>query len=159
MMDMFFVLHKNPEKRSSSHNIFLCSTMKLLLLPALLTATASSFVPLPRPQKVKLELPMATKGESFLRKMFQPIVKDTWIERAFNDFEPIHGHGTGEKKLDEIYEAEQDLLKERKKHFGVNNKKLKDKYRDFKTDHHGEIQTIAQNPADLNQEEDDAMHF
>jgi hypothetical protein len=129
-----------------------------LLLPALLAATASSFVPLPSPQKVKLELPMAMKGESSKRKML-PIVKDTWIERAFNDFEPVHGHGTGEKELDEIYKAEQDLLKERKKHFGVNNNKLKDKYRDFKTDHHGEIQTIAQNPADLNQKEDDAMHF
>ena len=46
-------------------------------------------------------------------------------------FRPIHGHGSGENQLGEIYEAEQEVLKERKRHFGKSI--LKKKYQNRAT--------------------------
>lgn len=41
-------------------------------------------------------------------------------------FRPIHGHGSGESKLGELYKAEQELLKERKEKYRKDQ--LKEKY-------------------------------
>jgi hypothetical protein len=47
-----------------------------------------------------------------------------FFEDLFN--KPIHGHGSGEKKLGAIYKEEQDLLKDRREHYRKDQ--LKKKY-------------------------------
>lgn len=139
-----------------------CAKLFLLWVTAL-ASTATGFCPIPStfPKIQTTQLDLAKKGKNensnFLTKMFRPIVKDSWIENAFNHFEPIHGHGTGEKQLDDLFKAEQDLLKDRKSHYG-NKKELRAKYKNFQKDHHNEIPVLSENPADLNKHEDDAMY-
>lgn len=40
-------------------------------------------------------------------------------------FKPVHGHGSGEKQLDQIYREEQAVLKDRKEHYNKNEMKKK----------------------------------
>lgn len=79
---------------------------------------------------------------------------DAFIADVFNNFEPLHGHGSGEKALDEMKKTQAEILAKRKS-LDV----LKKKYRDSELDHHGEIPMIAFDPKDLNQKEDDAMYL
>lgn len=81
---------------------------------------------------------------------------DKWISDVFNNFEPIHGHGTGHTELKEIRKDQKEVLAKRKSH--VEKEYLKEKYKDIGVDHHGEIPMIAFDPADLNKKEDDAMY-
>mmetsp|Transcript_7888 Transcript_7888/g.19023 ORF Transcript_7888/g.19023 Transcript_7888/m.19023 type:complete len:199 (-) Transcript_7888:160-756(-) len=80
---------------------------------------------------------------------------DKWISDIFNNFEPVHGHGSGHAELKEIQKNQKEVLVERKSH--VEKEFLKKKYRNHEVDHHGEIPMIAFDPADLNKKEDDAM--
>ena len=48
-----------------------------------------------------------------------------WLDDI--NFRPIHGHGSGEKKLGEIYRDEKELLQDRQKHYSKDS--LKKKYR------------------------------
>jgi len=41
---------------------------------------------------------------------------DKWISDVFNNFELIHGHGTGHMQLKEIRKDEKDVLAKRKYH-------------------------------------------
>ena len=77
-----------------------------------------------------------------------------WIESMLHTF---HGHGSGENDLDEMYKTQQKVLYERREYEG-NKKKLRNKYKDFKQDHHHEVKTVAHDPAALNKAEDDAMY-
>lgn len=79
------------------------STMKLLVI-VLGFVTVQSFVP------------------------FQRKIAATQLQMGLLDklFKPIHGHGSGEKELDEIFKGEQDLLRERKTHY--KKSQLKKKY-------------------------------
>jgi hypothetical protein len=81
---------------------------------------------------------------------------DNWIADVFNNFEPLHGHGSGETELEEIQKNQEKLLSQRK---SLNKDTLKQKYRDSALDHHGEIPMIAFDPKDLNKKEDDAMYL
>jgi hypothetical protein len=40
-------------------------------------------------------------------------------------FKPIHGHGSGEKDLDALFKAEQEVLKERQEHYRKDQMKKK----------------------------------
>jgi len=50
-----------------------------------------------------------------------------WMDNVQDMFKPMHGHGSGEKKLGEIYKEEQALLKDRQQHY--NKDVLKKKYK------------------------------
>eukprot|EP00980_Cylindrotheca_fusiformis_P013853 scaffold3596_cov126-Cylindrotheca_fusiformis.AAC.11 len=76
-----------------------------------------------------------------------------FITDFFNNFEPLHGKGSGEKELEEMKKTQDQILSERR-----TLDSLKDKYRNTELDHHGEIPMIAFDPKDLNQKEDDAMY-
>ena len=80
---------------------------------------------------------------------------DDWIKKMFT---PFHGGGSAkDKELDEIYQAQQDILANRRKHF--DGKTLKSKYKKVGEDHLRDIHTIQLDPKALNQKEDDAMWF
>lgn len=79
------------------------------LLPVMLAASAEAFVPL-----------QAARSPSVTQ------LGMGWMDN-FN-FRPMHGHGSGEKKLGEIYREEQAVLQERKKQ-GYTKDSLKKKYK------------------------------
>ena len=90
--------------------------MKLTLSLAFLTAT-SAFQPALRNEVHSTQLnavknPMGT----FLRKLS-------------NNFEPIHGHGSLEDDLEEQWQAQQELLKERRRK-NIDKDHLMQKYKD-----------------------------
>lgn len=93
--------------------------------------------------------------ESFSKKDQE---RDAWIGSFFNNFNPIHGHGSGESDLEEIKRTQKEILQDRKKHFGEKDA-LKKKYENPNLDHHDEITVHEHDPALLNQKEDDAMYF
>jgi hypothetical protein len=169
-------LHKLNQKLSSlSHPSQ--TTMKLLTFN-LIISTASAFTSMPN-SGFRTEL----QAGSIFDKMFQPggggeknievgkpsiktkakkgysskkKGRDKWIAGVFNNFEPIHGHGTAEGELDEIKLTQERVLSERKGQY-ANKNILKKKYSNPEVDHHGEIPMISKNPADLNLKEDEAM--
>ena len=51
------------------------------------------------------------------------------LKALANNFEPLHGHGSLEKDLDEQWEAQQQLLKDRRTK-KIDKEHLKQKYRD-----------------------------
>mmetsp|Transcript_23095 Transcript_23095/g.54536 ORF Transcript_23095/g.54536 Transcript_23095/m.54536 type:complete len:125 (-) Transcript_23095:277-651(-) len=51
------------------------------------------------------------------------------LRNLANNFEPIHGHGSLEDDLDEQWEAQQELLKERRRK-NIDKEHLKQKYKD-----------------------------
>ena len=77
----------------------------------------------------------------------------SWMSKLLN---PFHMHGSGESKLDDIYQAQQKVLYERREYFG-NKKMLHDKYKTHK-DHLRDIKVHPFDPAILNKKEDDAMY-
>lgn len=77
----------------------------------------------------------------------------SWINKLLS---PFHMHGSGETKLDDMYQAQQKILYERREYYG-NKKMLHDKYRDHK-DHLRDIKVHPFDPAVLNKKEDDAMY-
>ena len=80
---------------------------------------------------------------------------DDWIK---NMFSPVHGGGSAkEKDLDAIYETQQRILADRRKH--LDSKTLKSKYKSVGQDHLRDIDTIKYDPKALNQKEDDAMYI
>jgi hypothetical protein len=81
---------------------------------------------------------------------------DKWIENMFK--EPLHGHGSAEKDLEDMYEAQQNLLQERRQLFGKSGA-MRNKYQDPNVDHLRDIQVHRHDPAMLNKKEDDAMYF
>jgi hypothetical protein len=50
------------------------------------------------------------------------------LRNLANNFEPLHGHGSLEKDLDEQWEAQQELLKNRKSK-NIDKQHLKQKYK------------------------------
>ena len=50
------------------------------------------------------------------------------LKSLANNFEPLHGHGSLEKDLDEQWEAQQQLLKDRKSK-NIDKEHLKQKYK------------------------------
>ncbi|CAB9523685.1 expressed unknown protein [Seminavis robusta] len=83
------------------------------------------------------------------------VKSDRWIENMFK--EPLHGHGTAEKELDDMYAAQQKMLEERRKLFGSASA-LRAKYSNPAIDHLRDIPTHSHDPAMLNKKEDDAMY-
>ena len=79
---------------------------------------------------------------------------DSWIEEMIS--KPVHGHGSGEGNLKDMYEAQQQILHDRRTH-ALTKQALKKKYQNSRKDYLSEIKTIDQDPADLNKKEDDAM--
>jgi hypothetical protein len=77
----------------------------------------------------------------------------SWISKLLN---PFHMHGSGETKLNDMYQAQQKILYERREYYG-NKKMLHDKYRTHK-DHLRDIKVHPFDPAVLNKKEDDAMY-
>lgn len=95
--------------------------------------------------KKKTDPPVATQKKKSNNK---------WIEHFFGA--AMHGHGSEEGHLDELYEAQQQLLHDRQQTYGSDgHKMMRDKY------HHDlkDIPTIDHDPAVLNEKEDDAMYF
>lgn len=90
--------------------------MKLTLF-SLFLATTSAFQPASRNGVHSTEL-KAIKNpmENILRKLS-------------NNFEPIHGHGSLEDDLEDQWQAQQELLKERKRK-NIDKEHLKQKYKD-----------------------------
>jgi len=83
--------------------------MKLFsLLCVVLLAAASAFAPLPQ-QSTTLSTALSM---GFFDKLFD---------------KPLHGHGSGENDLDEQWEAQQAILRERRAH-GIDKAHLKEKY-------------------------------
>lgn len=93
-------------------------TPSLASLSLVLTAT-SAFQPVARTGMQSTEL-QAIKNpmENILRKLS-------------NNFTPIHGHGSLEDDLEEQWQAQQDLLKERRKK-NIDKEHLMQKYKDPK---------------------------
>lgn len=81
--------------------------------------------------------------------------KGSWVEQMIKN--PLHFHGSGEDKLDDMYKEQQKVLYDRREYTG-NKDMLKRKYKDTSTDHLNEIKLIDHDPADLNREEDEAMY-
>ena len=52
-----------------------------------------------------------------------------FLQNLANNFEPIHGHGSLEEDLDDEYESQQEILKERKRK-NIDKSHLKKKYSD-----------------------------
>ena len=102
-------------------------------------------------EKAKVSTKPAKKTPDAMKKA------DKWISDVFNNFEPIHGLGSGHAELKEIRRDNQDVLASSKSH--AKKEYLKKKYRNPQVDHHGEIPMIAFDPADLNKKEDDAMYL
>lgn len=80
---------------------------------------------------------------------------ESWLDKLLNH--PLHGHGSGETTLEDMYEAQQQVLYERREYFGQ-KEMLRRKYSDYETDHLRDIRTLdVDTPAMKNQKEDDAM--
>jgi hypothetical protein len=109
----------------------------------------------PNQNKQEMDMSSSTKAAAASVKKSKKKA-DSWIADVFNNFEPLHGHGSGETELEEIQKTQEQLLSQRK---SLNKDTLKQKYRDWALDHHGEIPMIAFDPKDLNKKEDDAMYL
>ena len=105
----------------------------------------------PEPVK-KVAQPTATSEPKKRKKK-----SDDWISNVFK--EAFHGHGSAENELDEMYEAQQKMLQERRKLFGSDgHDRMHAKYQDVGVDHLRDIPLHEHDPATLNQMEDDAMY-
>ena len=84
----------------------------ILLLSVLILTVASAFTP---------------QSQSARSKDLTSTSLSGWIDNLFD--KPIHGHGSGEGQsaLDEQWEAQQAILKERRAH-GIDKAHLKEKY-------------------------------
>lgn len=80
-----------------------------------------------------------------------------WLDKFFSH--PMHGHGTDEHSLDDMYDAQQQVLQERRKLFGNGHDAMQKKYSNPSVDHLRDIPTHEHNPAMLNKAEDDAMYI
>jgi hypothetical protein len=88
--------------------------MKIIFLVSLVSAAVHAFVPGQMTTQHTTTTTMAAAKNKFEMGFFEKM------------FQPIHGHGTGETRLGEIYKAEQELLKERQHHY--RKEQLKEKY-------------------------------
>lgn len=116
--------------------------------------------------------PATTLQMGFLDNMFQGAKKDeeapapvaqtkkkskksdAWIGSMFK--EPMHGHGSAEDKLDEMYQDQKKMIAERRALFGRDG--MRNKYKDTSSHHIDDIPLHQHDPAKLNQREDDAMY-
>lgn len=164
--------------------------MKMKLLTCVLVVTSvGAFAPAPSRQSTMVELNMGLfdnmfkpihghgSGEKQLEEAFreeQNVLKDrkahyqkkqlkkkykksdNWLMNMFA--EPLHGHGSGEDDLEEIFKAQQQVLYERREYFG-NKDALKKKYKNFNQSHLGEIKVHEVDPAEQNKKEDKAMYI
>lgn len=80
-----------------------------------------------------------------------------WLDTFFSH--PVHGHGTDEHSLEDMYDAQQEVLEERRHLFGNGHNVMKNKYSKPDVDHLQDIRTHEHDPAMLNQKEDDAMYM
>ena len=81
--------------------------MKLpLILSAAFFGAASAFTPPPQ----------------------QTIKTSTSLHMGFFDFNPFHGHGSGENDIEDQWEAQQAILRDRRAH-GIDKEHLKLKYK------------------------------
>ncbi|KAL3927362.1 MAG: hypothetical protein SGBAC_013115 [Bacillariaceae sp.] len=149
--------------------------MKLVLFASIL-ASAAAFAPHPSHQGIARDVSMqgyldrifqsqntekevnASKTSAKSEKSKKPVKKtpgDKFVSDFFNNFEPLHGLGSGHSELKEMQKNQEEVLVKRKPH--VKKDVLKKKYQNPEVDHHGEIPMIAFDPADLNKKEDDAM--
>jgi hypothetical protein len=73
--------------------------------------------------------PALQNGGSFteLNAIKNPM--EQFLRKVTNNFEPIHGHGSLENDLEEQWQAQQELLKERKRK-NIDKAHLKQKYKD-----------------------------
>ena len=99
------------------------------------------------PKKAEAPAPVAEKKKKSKKN-------DAWIHSMFK--EPIHGHGSAENDLEEMYQAQQRMLAERRQMFGREG--MRAKYKDYKADHLRDIPLHKHDPASLNKKEDDAMY-
>lgn len=112
----------------------------------------------PKPVQAK----MTAKQEAFeaqastKRRRFKKQGAALWLDKFFSH--PVHGHGTDEHSLDDMYQAQQQVLEERQKLFGDGHSSMKNKYSKPGVDHLRDIRTHEHDPAMLNRQEDDAMY-
>jgi hypothetical protein len=90
-----------------------------------------------------------------LKNKYAPKSSSNWLDQLFS--QPLHGHGSGEHDMEKMYQDQQKILYERREY--INKDALKKKYKKTGVDHLNEIKTIADDPADLNKKEDDAMYI
>ena len=95
----------------------------------------------------KAEAPVAQKKKKSKKS-------DDWIYNFFKA--PMHGHGSAENDLEDMYQAQQEMLEERRQLFGRDG--MRAKYKDHTVGHLDEIPLHEHDPALLNQKEDDAMY-
>ena len=98
--------------------------MRTSLLLAFLASAAAFQAPLPAYVKQSAtSLAMAGKAKS----MQNPIGQ--FLKTISNNFMPIHGHGSLENDLDEQWEAQQEILRNRRSHH-IDKDHLRKKYSD-----------------------------
>ena len=138
--------------------VLLTMMMKTIVLVFALAASTHGFAPGLKQQRLAVTLSMSVFDNMFQKKPSS--AKKTkkksqnWIEEMIS--KPVHGHGTGEDDLKEMYDAQQQVLHDRHVLYG-SKKQLQNKYQNADHDYLSEIKTIDDNPADLNKKEDDAM--
>jgi hypothetical protein len=144
--------------------LFVLPTMKTIL-SLVLVAYAAAFAPQQQRLKSSSALDMGMFDNMFSKKKAAaptavPQAKNSsrkkknWVDNMFT--EPIHGHGSDEDKIKEMYEEQQAMLHNRQSLFGSDQ--MKKKYKGTKKDHLSEIETIDFDPKNLNKKEDDAMY-
>jgi hypothetical protein len=98
--------------------------MKLSLLALLFPLAATAFqAPSPPPA---LPVKRTTELAATKNKSSNPM--ENFLRGLANNFEPLHGHGSLEKDLDEQWDAQQALLKTRKEK-NIDKEHLKQKYK------------------------------
>jgi hypothetical protein len=98
-------------------------TMKTSLFLAFLASVGAFQAPLPVKQSAT-SLAMAGKAKSKKQNPMEQLLKN-----LANNFKPIHGHGSLENDLDEQWEAQQEILKNRRSHH-IDKDYLMKKYSD-----------------------------
>ena len=98
-----------------------------ILVSACLIGMAMAFQTLPKPHQVTTQLGMAapTKKKSSSSDNFVA----SFLRGITNNFQPFHGHGSLENDLDEQWQAQQEILKNRRSH-QLDKEHLKQKYKD-----------------------------
>ena len=115
------------------------------------------FKPKPVPAKKTAKQEAYEAQASTKRRRFKKEGAALWLDKFFSH--PVHGHGSDEHSLDDMYEAQQQVLQERQKLFGDGHSVMKNKYSTPGVDHLRDIQTHEHDPAMLNRLEDEAMYI
>ena len=92
-------------------------------------ASAAAFAPIavPRSSSSPAEAVDTTTRLHMASTKSNPL--GDFLRKITNNFEPIHGHGSLENELDEQWEAQQEILRQRRAHH-VDKEHLMQKYKD-----------------------------